>query len=133
MQVPDKLSVLGDEILPPAFRGLGYRHPIYNDDPSSELPPLPTTLTLEDERLHHNASLENSLVITDDINDKTHLDESVRTNNAYSSGITRQVRHLHNRVRLLEQELQAQNSRQLLMISIISLYLLVKGLHWMRQ
>lgn len=133
MQVPEKLSVFGHEIHPPIFRGSTYEDPIYSNDPSLELPPIPTTLTLEDERVHDNLSLNNSLVVTDGLNEPAAFDESIRTSQAYSSGITRQVRHLHNRVKLLEEELQTQHTRQMYLIGIMSLYFLIKGLNWIRH
>lgn len=44
--------------------------------------------------------------------------------------MSKQVRHLHNRVRLLEGELQTQNNRQVFLIGIVSAYLISKGISW---
>lgn len=43
---------------------------------------------------------------------------------------TKQLRHLHNRVRLLEEELQSHNNRQVFMIGVMSVYFISRCLKW---
>jgi hypothetical protein len=50
-------------------------------------------------------------------------------NSASTSGT--QVRHLHNRVRLLEEELQTVQRRQMLLIGIVSGYSLMGVIKWL--
>lgn len=45
--------------------------------------------------------------------------------------IAKQVRHLHNRVRLLEEEVQTQHNRQIFIIGVLSVYLISRGFKWM--
>lgn len=45
--------------------------------------------------------------------------------------VTRQVRHLYNRVKLLEEEVATQHNRQIFLFSIISIYFATKGFTWM--
>lgn len=55
--------------------------------------------------------------------------------NSFQSGdpvsLARQVRHLHNRVKLLEEELQTQSNRQIFIFGILSVYFLSKGVRMM--
>lgn len=52
-------------------------------------------------------------------------------NNADPISTAKQVRHLYNRVRLIEDELQAQSNRQILIIGVLSVYLVTRGVSWM--
>lgn len=45
-------------------------------------------------------------------------------------GIAKQVRHLHNRVRLLEEEVQTMHNRQIFIIGVLSVYLISRGFKW---
>lgn len=52
--------------------------------------------------------------------------------NSTSTSAT-QVRHLHNRVRLLEEELQTIQRRQMLLIGIVSGYSLMSVIKWLSR
>lgn len=47
--------------------------------------------------------------------------------------VVRQVRHLHNRVRLLEDELKTQHNRQIFLFSVLSVYVLSKSIYWLSR
>lgn len=66
---------------------------------------------------------------------KTPNDSVLKNINNFQSGdpisLARQVRHLHNRVKLLETELQTQDKRQIFLFGILSIYMITKGIRWM--
>jgi len=53
-----------------------------------------------------------------DENNTSNMNNSVIKSAADPVGIARQVRHLHNRVKLLEEELQTMNNRQIFMMGL---------------
>lgn len=67
--------------------------------------------------------------------DNTIDDASFRTpslrNNIDPVSASKQIRLLHNRVRLIENELQAQSNRQILIIGVLSVYLVSRCFNWM--
>lgn len=62
-------------------------------------------------------------------------DTFLRNMNSFTAGdpisTAKQIRHLHNRVRLLEDEFQTQHNRQIFIIGVLSFYFLTKGVNWM--
>lgn len=66
---------------------------------------------------------------------RTPHDNNARLNYSFQNGdavsLGRQVSHLHNRVKLLEEELQVQHNRQIFLIGVLSVYFLSKGIKWM--
>lgn len=66
---------------------------------------------------------------------QTPNDTFLRNMNSFSAGDpvsnTKQIRHLHNRLRLLEDELQTQHNRQIFIIGVLSFYFITKGVNWM--
>lgn len=58
--------------------------------------------------------------------DKTFMNIGDNSGGNHLIGLSRQVRHLHNRVKLLEEELTTQNSRQIFLFGILSVYFLTK-------
>lgn len=62
---------------------------------------------------------------------KTPNDTVLKNMNSFQSGdpvsLARQVRHLHNRVKLIEEELQTNQNRQMLVLGFLSVYFLYKG------
>lgn len=71
----------------------------------------------------------------DDSMYRTPNDTLLRNLNSFQAGdpisVAKQVRHLHNRVRLLEDELQAQHTRQIYIIGVLSVYLISRTVRWM--
>lgn len=69
--------------------------------------------------------------LADDSMYKTPNDTVLKNMNSFQSGdpvsLARQVRHLHNRVKLIEEELQTNQSRQFLLFGVLSVYFLYKG------
>lgn len=65
---------------------------------------------------------------------KTPNDTALKNMTSFQSGdpisLARQVRHLHNRVKLLEDELATQHNRQVFLFGLVSLYVLSKGIKW---
>lgn len=66
---------------------------------------------------------------------RTPNDTFPRNMNSFQAGdpisTAKQIRHLHNRVRLLEDELQTQHNRQIFIIGVLSFYFITKGVNWM--
>ena len=58
-------------------------------------------------------------------------DAMLRSTPSDPVGISRQVRHLHNRVKLLEDELQAQHNRQVFLIGFVSVYIVIRCIKWL--
>lgn len=98
---------------------------------------LPEISDEERRRYMRDSSMcdENAAGYLDDSMYKTPNDTVLRNMTSFQSGdpvsLARQVRHLHNRVKLLEDEIQTHHNRQIFIFGIISVYLLSRGLKWM--
>lgn len=111
-------------------------------EPTTRLMSPPEKLTLpeisdeERRRYMRDSSMSEATgaFLADDSLYKTPNDTVLRNMNSFQSGdpvsIARQVRHLHNRVKLLEGELQTQNNRQIFLFGVLSVYILSKGFKW---
>lgn len=112
-------------------------------EPAIKIMNPPVTLTANDiteeerRRFTRDTSMSggNIAYLADDSMYKTPNESVLRNMNSFQSGdpvsMARQVRHLHNRVKLLEEELQTQHNRQLFLISFVSVYILSRGFKWM--
>lgn len=120
-----------------------YSPPRVRVDPTARLMSPPEKLTLpeisDEERRRfmrdNSMSAVSGPYTADDSMYKTPDDKVLRNMNSFQSGdpvsLARQVRHLHNRVKLLEEELQTQHNRQIFLFGILSVYLLSKGVKMM--
>lgn len=120
-----------------------YSPPRVRVDPTARLMSPPEKLTLpqikDEERQRYmrdnSFSATSGAYAADDSMYKTPNDTVLRNMNSFQSGdpvsLARQVRHLHNRVKLLEEELQTQYNRQIFLFGIFSVYLLSKGVKMM--
>lgn len=111
-------------------------------DPAIKLMTPPKTLTATDiseeerRRFVRDTSMSGANgYLGDDSLYKTPNDTVLKNMSSFQSGdpvsLSRQVRHLHNRVKLLEEELQTQHNRQVFIIGVISVYILSRGFRWM--
>lgn len=112
-------------------------------EPAIQIMSPPKTLTATDigeeekRRFMRDTSMSggNVAYLADDSMYKTPNDTVLKNMNSFQSGdpvsIARQVRHLHNRVKLLEEELQTQHNRQIFLIGVVSVYILSNGIKWM--
>lgn len=112
-------------------------------EPTTRLMSPPEKLTIpeisdeERRRFLRDASLNGGSVpfSADDSMYKTPNDSVLKNMTSFQSGdpvsLARQVRHLHNRVKLLEEELQTQHNRQIFMFGVLSVYILSRGIKWM--
>jgi len=113
-------------------------------DPAVRLMSPPKKLTVPDisdeekRRYMRDTSMSGpnaSFLAEDDSLYKTPNDTVYKNVNSFQSGdpvsIARQVRHLHNRVKLLEEEIRTQQNRQIFLIGFLSVYILTKGVKWM--
>lgn len=112
-------------------------------EPATKVMSPPEKLTLpeitDEERrrfMRDNSISEANMAYTgDDSLYKTPNDTVLKNMNSFQSGdpvsLARQIRHLHNRVKLLEEELQTQNNRQIFIFGILSVYFLSKGVRMM--
>lgn len=116
-----------------------YSPPHIKVEPITRLMSPPEKLTLpeisDEERRRYMR--DSSIVGTNAADDsmyKTPNDTVLRNMNSFQSGdpvsLARQVRHLHNRVKLLEEELQTQHNRQIFLFGAISVYILSRGIRW---
>jgi len=150
MEVPDRILInLSPNGGPSGYYGLREEEDDYDDDmglkannqvdPNARILAPPETLTATDiikeekRRLIHDTSIGS--VIASQLNEEsiygTHSDTLLKGISSDPIGIARQVRHLHNRVRLLEEELQAQYNRQVLLIGFVSVYMISRCIRWM--
>lgn len=93
---------------------------------------IPEISDEERRRFLRESSLNGANVpFLDDSMYKTPNDTALKNMTSFQSGdpvsLARQVRHLHNRVKLLEEELQTQHNRQMLIFGVISVYILSRG------
>lgn len=95
--------------------------PRFQPEPTVRLMSPPETLTAKDiteeekrrfMREIHNVSL------SEEPNNSSILNDSVIKSSGDPVGIARQVRHLHNRVKLLEEELQTLSNRQVFVMGL---------------
>lgn len=112
-------------------------------EPALRLMSPPKTLTATDiseeerRRFMRDTSMSGANVayLPDDSMYKTPNDTALKNMNSFQSGdpvsIVRQIRHLHNRVKLLEEELQTQHNRQIFLIGVVSMYIISTGFKWM--
>lgn len=146
MEVPKKIVV--DTGMPADYYSESeddddYSPPRVRVDPTARLMSPPEKLTLpeisdeERRRFMRDNSMNagSGAYGADDSMYKTPDDKVLRNMNSFQSGdpvsLARQVRHLHNRVKLLEEELQTQHNRQIFLFGILSVYLLTKGVKMM--
>lgn len=117
-----------------------YQPPKIQVNPAVNLMSPPKTLTAldigEEERRRYmrdtSMNASNINYTADDSIYRTPVSDSLLKNIASDPiGVARQVRHLHNRVRLLEEELQAQHNRQVFMIGFVSLYFITRCFRWL--
>lgn len=120
-----------------------YTPPRVKVEPTTRLMSPPEKLTLpeisdeERRRFMRDTSMSgaNGAYLAEDSMYKTPNDTVQRNMNSFQNGdpvsLARQVRHLHNRVKLLEEELQTQSNRQIFLFGILSVYILSKGFKWM--
>lgn len=99
-------------------------------------PPEKLTLPeISDEERRRYLRDSSQIVNTDETLYKTPQDNNARINYSFQNGdaisLCRQVRHLHNRVKLLEEEVQTQHNRQIFLIGVLSVYFLSKGIKLM--
>lgn len=107
-------------------------------EPATNFMPPPKTLTATDiseeerRRYMRDTSMNNANVsyINEDSTYKTPNDTLIKNITSDPIGIARQVRHLHNRVKLLEEELQAQYNRQVFLIGFVSIYMISRCIKW---
>lgn len=116
--------------------------PKHRIEPAAQFMSLPKTLTATDvreeeqRRFMRDTSMSGGNVanLADDSMYKTPNDTVLKNMNSFLSGdpvsIARQVRHLHNRVKLLEEELQTQHNRQIFLIGVVSVYIISRGVKW---
>lgn len=108
--------------------------------PTTRLMSPPEKLTIpeisdeERRRFIRENSINGTTLLPDDSLYRTPNDTVLKTMNSFQSGdpvnVARQVRHLHNRVKLLEEELQTQHNRQIFIFGVLSVYILSKGIKW---
>lgn len=120
-----------------------YTPPRIKVEPTTRLMSPPEKLTLpeisdEERRRFMRDSSQSGAIgayLAEDSMYKTPNETVGRNINSFSSGdpvsLARQVRHLHNRVKLLEEELQTQSNRQIFLFGVLSVYILSKGFKWM--
>lgn len=145
MEVPRKIIVpdYGPQDSTDSDDDDDYSPPRIRVEPTTRLMSPPEKLTLpeisdeERRRFMRDSSFggQNGGYLPDDSMYKTPNDTVMRNMNSFQSGdpvsLARQVRHLHNRVKLLEEELQTQHNRQIFLFGVLSVYLLSKGFKWM--
>lgn len=133
MQVPNKLVIDNNQAT--NFRPAGYSDseddyddddtPYYHPESTVKIKSPPKTITTAD------ISKEEKRRYMRNNYDTNPLDYSqTQIINSKSTSGT-QVRHLHNRVRLLEEELQTIQRRQMLLIGIVSGYSLMGVIKWL--
>lgn len=117
--------------------------PRMNFEPTVQIMSPPKTLTAADlgeeeqRRFMRDISFSGGNVahLADDSMYKTPNENVLKNMTSFSSGdpvsVARQVRHLHNRVKLLEEELQTQHNRQVFLIGIVSMYIITRGIRWL--
>lgn len=119
-----------------------YCPPKKHIEPTAHMMSPPKTLTATDlgeeerRRFMRDTSLSggNIAYLADDSMYKTPNDTVLKSMTSFSSGdpvsVARQVRHLHNRVKLLEEELQTQHNRQVFLIGVVSIYIISRSIKW---
>lgn len=117
--------------------------PRIHAEPAIQIMSPPKTLTATDiseeerRRFMRDTSMSggNVAYLTNDSMYKTPNDTVLKNMTSFQSGdpvsIARQVRHLHNRVKLLEEELQTQHNRQIFLIGVVSVYIITRGIKWL--
>lgn len=116
-----------------------YSPPRIKVEPTTRLMSPPEKLTLpeisdeERRRFMRDSSMNGAnAYLADDSMYKTPNDTVLKSfQNGDPVSLARQVRHLHNRVKLLEEELQTQHNRQIFIFGVLSVYILSRGIKWM--
>lgn len=99
--------------------------PKFQPEPTIRLMSPPETLTTKDitEEERRRFMRETNVSLSEEnTNNTSNLNDSVIKSSGDPVGIARQVRHLHNRVKLLEEELQTLGNRQIFMMGLATLF-----------
>lgn len=106
-----------------------YSPPRINVPTTTRLMSPPEKLTLpeitdeERRRFMRDSSIGNLVCQTSQNADKTFNGDPVT--------LSRQISHLHNRIKLLEEDLRTYHNRQVFLLTITSTYIILKGVKWM--
>lgn len=84
---------------------------------------LPEITDEERRRFMRDSSIGNLVCQTSQNVDKTFSGDPVT--------LSRQISHLHNRIKLLEEDLRTYHNRQVFLLTITSTYIILKGVKWM--
>lgn len=100
--------------------------PRFHPEPTVRLMSPPETLTAKDitEEEKRRFQRETNVSFSEENNTTVNLNDSVIKSSGDPVGIARQVRHLHNRVKLLEEELQTMGNRQMFMMGLATVFAL---------
>lgn len=135
MEVPNKIYIDSDDDDLEYFNGK--QHQLNMRDFKFMTPPEKLTIPddSDEERRYilRGSPLDKSYYAEDRILDESPSRIINHTRGNDLVGVSRQVRHLHNRVKYLEERMQSQNGRQLLVYGILSIYFLIQGLRFISR